>query len=421
MTNEPPLGLKSNLLGTYGTHPISDRTWFDACTLPKVFRKMLFGLCFFHALIQERVQFGPLGWCIKYQFTESDLRISAMQLQIFIDEYPDKLPLDALRYLTGECNYGGKVTDARDRVLMECTLKYIYCSELCHDDDYRFSPSGLYYAPPHREYDGYVDFIKALPNFPEPEAFGFHENAAITKNQNATNEALRTILITQQSAGGGGGGGDDSIIDRLADTLLADLPQKFDVKAAEKKYPVSYEQSMNTVLTQELDRFNGLIGTIRGSLVNLKKAVKGEVLLSAQLEAALGSLKVGQVPAMWLGKSFPSLKSLGGYTKDLLTRLHWFQEWEDHGLPEILWITRFFFTQGFITGTKQNYARKYNIAIDLLDYDFEVVVDDAPTRPEDGVIVTGLFLEGCRWDRDQYSLVESELKVLYTECPMIHF
>lgn len=50
---------------------------------------------------------------------------------------------------------------------------------------------------------------------------------------------------------------------------------------------------MNTVLTQELDRFNGLISTIRGSLINLKKAIKGEVLLSSQLESALNSLKIG--------------------------------------------------------------------------------------------------------------------------------
>jgi dynein heavy chain len=105
-----------------------------------------------------------------------------MQRQIFLDEYPDKVPLDALRYLTGECNYGGKVTDARDRVLMECILKYIYCEPLWLDDDYKFSPSGLYFAPTNRDYEGYIEFIKQLPNFPEPEAFGFHENAAITKN-----------------------------------------------------------------------------------------------------------------------------------------------------------------------------------------------------------------------------------------------
>jgi len=68
------------------------------------------------------------------------------------------------------------------------------------------------------------------------------------------------------------------------------------VRAAEKLYPVSYRQSMNTVLTQELIRFNGLINIIRLSLKDIKKAIKGEILLSAQLESALVSLFDGRVP-----------------------------------------------------------------------------------------------------------------------------
>jgi len=78
---------------------------------------------------------------------------------------------------------------------------------------------------------------------------------------------------------------------------------------------------MNTVLTQELDRFNNLTKVIKNSCHDLKKAIKGELLLSTDLEAALNSLKDGTVPEMWISKSYPSLKKLGGYVSDLLERL----------------------------------------------------------------------------------------------------
>ena len=70
---------------------------------------------------------------------------------------------------------------------------------------------------------------------------------------------------------------------------------------------------------------------------------------------------------------------------------------------------------------KQNYARKYVIAIDQVDFDFEMMSD--PTKynmekgPEDGAYVYGLYLEGCRWSSEQSYLAESHPKILYTQMP----
>jgi dynein heavy chain len=83
MTTEPPRGLKANLKRTYADFG-SD--FLEDCKKPEIWKKLVFGISFFHAIVQERRKFGPLGWNIKYEFNDSDLETSLTMLKIFLDD-----------------------------------------------------------------------------------------------------------------------------------------------------------------------------------------------------------------------------------------------------------------------------------------------------------------------------------------------
>ncbi|XP_030655837.1 dynein heavy chain 3, axonemal [Nomascus leucogenys] len=419
MTNEPPKGLRANLLRSYLNDPVSDPVFFQSCAKAVMWQKMLFGLCFFHAIVQERRNFGPLGWNIPYEFNESDLRISMWQIQMFLNDYK-VVPFDALTYLTGECNYGGRVTDDKDRRLLLSLLSMFYCKEI-EEDYYSLAPGDTYYIPPHGSYQSYIDYLRNLPVTAHPEVFGLHENADITKDNQETNQLFEGVLLTLPRQSGGSGKSPQEVVEELAQDILSKLPKDFDLEEVMKLYPMVYEESMNTVLRQELIRFNRLTKVVRRSLIDLGRAIRGQVLMSSELEEVFNSMLVGKVPAMWAAKSYPSLKPLGGYVADLLARLTFFQEWIDKGPPAVFWISGFYFTQSFLTGVSQNYARKYTIPIDHIGFEFEVTPQETvmENNPKDGAYIKGLFLEGARWDRKTMQIGESLPKILYDPLPII--
>ncbi|KAG6557710.1 hypothetical protein Mapa_000475 [Marchantia paleacea] len=424
MTNEPPKGLRANMKRSYGLDPLSNEDFFESCKKGGVFKSFLFGLAYFHGVVQERRTFGPLGWNIPYGFDDGDLRISVRQLHMFVNESAEGvLPLDALQYVTGECNYGGRVTDDKDRLLLNTILKNVYCQEMTQVG-YRLSESGIYATPPEGDLKSYLEVIESYPLITLPEAFGLHSNADITKDMNGTTLILSSLLLTSADAvstggGGAGGGGAGEGVAAVVKDILKSLPPNFDIEASELKYPVLYEESMNTVLSQEMTRFNKLLDRIRTSLLSMEKAIAGLILMSAELEIAYRSIAVNQVPVMWAKVSYPSMKPLSSYIKDLYERVAVLKNWFDNGRPAVSWVSGFFFAQSFMTAALQNYARKKKLAIDGIAFDFTMMDHDPKKAAEEGVYIKGLYLEGCAWDLSAKILCESKPKVIYVTAPTV--
>jgi len=184
MSNEPPEGLQTNLLLSYTSVPINDdKNFFENHPKANEFKRLLYGLAFFHAVIQERRNYGSLGWNKHYEFNQSDLRISCMNLFCYLRDY-DQIPYKALQYMIGECNYGGKVTEITDRYVLNTILQDFMSQKIFYPDFTFMDQEGFgLISEDNSTREEYMKFVQdELPADQPPELFGFHPNAQIKKS-----------------------------------------------------------------------------------------------------------------------------------------------------------------------------------------------------------------------------------------------
>lgn len=419
VTNEPPQGVKANLLRSFTSHPISDADFFDSCADNSLeWRNLMFGLAFFHAIVQERRSYGPLGWNIPYEFSDEDLAISLRNVRMLIEKN-HHIPFEALTYTIGELNYGGRVTDEWDQRTLRSILSDILCEELVVVRHFKFSESGGYYVPDVEFYDDYLEHIKTLPE-QKPDLFGLGLNANVSKDKKEANQIMETLLATEAGRSAESISTKDQTILQLVNSILKALPDTFDISEAKRRYPPeSYKESMNAVLIQELKRFNKLLSVIKSSLQDCSKAIKGLIVMSPEIESLSESVFQGQVPKLWLNVSYPSVKPLQSYIADLKKRIKFFSNWIYNGQPFVFWMPGFFFIKSFLTGVLQNYARKYSIPIDKIHFEFEFYETLPSQPPKEGAYVQGLFLEGASWNRQSHTIDEPKLNESFTPLPVV--
>ena len=424
ITNEPPKGIKANLKRTFLDLKSED---YESCSKSLEFKKLLFALAFYNALCLERRKFGAVGWNIPYEWMNSDLKTGIQQVKLYLEEQDD-VPYTTLNVMVADISYGGRITDRWDKRTNSSIMRKLFCPEILMDS-YRFTDSPDYYAPPTGTLEETRDYVNGLPVVDTPGLFGLDQNADITYQQKNTSSLLDTIIKMEGSGGDSGAEVDsDTLVYDLASAIEARMPALFDLTT--NVHPKTFEKtadgSMNSFgvfLSQETIRFNGLIKVMKHSLLMLKKAIKGLVVMSGPLEQMYNGFLLQRIPNEWETAGYPCLKPLGSWTEDFFRRIEFTQQWVRNGPPSAYWLSGFFFPQGFMTAVKQTYSRQHKIAIDTLKVGCQVLtIDYNPherQQPEYGVYIFGLFLEAARFDRRREKIAESIPGVLFDSMPMI--
>ena len=185
------------------------------------------------------------------------------------------------------------------------------------------------------------------------------------------------------------------------------------------KYPVRWDEHEHGAVSG-LAKFNILLSLMRDSLINIQKAVKGQVVMSAELEELGNQLFVNRTPTLW--KSAPTRSAPArGYIADQQDRLKFFDDWLRNKPPPCFWIS------GFSSRKPSSRApaepTQYTIPIDDVVFDYTMMKEEwrITQGPVDGVFTYGLLLEGARWDMETMELQESLPKVLFSFAPTMHW
>merc|ERR1719198_709844 len=130
VTLEPPAGLKAGLYRTYST--MVSQELLDKLDLEK-WRTLVYTQSFLHSIVQERRKFGPIGWCVPYEYNSSYIDACLMFLEKHVASsvlIGNPVSWITVQYMISEVQYGGRITDDLDRELFNTYTAKWFCDDI---------------------------------------------------------------------------------------------------------------------------------------------------------------------------------------------------------------------------------------------------------------------------------------------------
>ncbi|EAN79295.1 dynein heavy chain, putative [Trypanosoma brucei brucei TREU927] len=417
LTSEPPTGIRSNIVRALSN--FSDEPW-ERSAKPTEFRCIMFSMCFFHSVVVERKKFGPLGWNRVYPYNAGDLTTCLEVAANYIEDRP-KVPWEDLQYVFGEIMYGGHITDDWDRVLCMAYLRTFLVPECC--DGLQLAPGIEVPAP--MSYNEYIDWLVNGEDFPaeSPLLFGLHPNAEINYRTVQADVLFRTINELQPKKHAGGDSlSPQEVVQQKIDELRERLPERHNLQDLSERLEDERSPQQH-VFYQECERMNVLISALKVSLEELDLGLKGALSMTAVMQTLFDEIYLDKLPAVWEKVSFLSLRALGSWMENFLLRNDQLVNWTGElQTPKVTNIALFFNPMSFLTAIMQTTSIVNSFDLDQMSLVVDVLkksADQIETSARDGCHVSGLSMEGARWDTSTSCIEESRMKELYPKMPIL--
>jgi dynein heavy chain len=313
----------------------------------------------------ERKKFGPMGYNMMYPFATGDLRDSASVLYNYLEANTSgKVPWDDLRYIFGEIMYGGHIVDDWDRKLCKTYLEFFMTDLLLDETDLVPYAEGKLSckSPAPGEHQRYIEHIEGMPG-ESPMFYGMHPNAEIGFRTTQCNQMFDTLMQLQPRDTGGGdeGGGDTLSPMAIAEAMCNDILDvvrdiKFPVEDIQRSLSDEEKGPYQFVFLQECTYMGALTGEMIRSLLELQLGFKGELTMSAPMEALLNSLYMEKIPPYWSKLAFPSTRPLATWITNLADRCAQLDEWcnDPVVIPKVVDVSKLFNPQSYLTAVKQD-------------------------------------------------------------------